>query len=88
MQKDSRGMSFDAYAQRISSLKEFKNDVKEPNKMIQKRFQLLNTEMEIVSLKKAQFSGLNGQRYYFSDRIVPFPYGHSLLKPLRKENKN
>ena len=35
--------------------------------------------MKMVSVNKAQFAGLNDKRYYFSDGMVAFPYGHTLL---------
>ena len=42
--------------------------------------------MEMVSLKKSQFLGLNDKSYYFSDRITSFPYGNPLLEPQREKN--
>ena len=43
--------------------------------------------MQMVSIKKAQFAGLNDKRYYFSDGITSFPYGHFLLADLRSKKK-
>ena len=43
--------------------------------------------MRMQSISKAQFAGLNGKRFYFSDGIVSLPVGHPLLEDLRKEKK-
>ena len=43
--------------------------------MIQRRPQIKNAEMKMISVNKAQFTGLNYKRYYFSDGVVSFPYG-------------
>ena len=37
--------------------------------------------------KKTQFTGLNDKRFYFHNGIVSFPFGHALLKVLRKEKE-
>ena len=44
--------------------------------------------MEKNSLRKCQFSGLNNKRYYFSDGIVSFPFGHPYLEEIRKCKKD
>ena len=36
----------------------------------QKRFQVVKDSMEMRSVKKAQFAGLNDKRYYFHDDII------------------
>ena len=43
--------------------------------------------MKMISIKKSQFSGLNDERYYFSDGITSFPYEHLLLESLREKKK-
>ena len=58
MIKDTPGMDFEVYPQRLSSLHEF-CDKQKPNKIKQKRFQIVNCAMKMVSVNKTQFSGLN-----------------------------
>ena len=36
----------------------------------QKRFQVVKDSMEMRSVEKAQFAGLNDKRYYFHDDII------------------
>ena len=55
--------------------------------MIQRRFQIKNTEMKMVKVNKAQFSGLNDKKHYFSDGIVYFPYVNPLLHSLCQKQK-
>ena len=43
--------------------------------------------MAITSVNKVQFARLNDKRYYFSDGIVSFPFGHPNLNKVR-EYKN
>ena len=54
-------------------LREYNQSTKAPKNLIQKSFQLKNTQMQMVSIRKAQFAGLNDKRYYFSDGITSFP---------------
>ena len=86
VRRDSEGMSFDAYANRITSLKQLdcKNDKK---KITQKRFQVKNTNMMMMSVNKVQFASLNYKRYYFSDGILSLPFGHPSLSELRDYKK-
>ena len=44
--------------------------------------------MQMVTVKKTQFTGLNGQRFYFYDGNVSLPFGHPLLEEVRKEKKD
>ena len=39
------------------------------------------------SVKKTQFAWLNDKRFYFHGGIVSLPFGHALLKILRKEKE-
>ena len=87
MGNDVQGMKFEAYAERIMNLREYQRESKKPKKMIQRRFQVKNTEMKLISIKKSQFAGLNHKRYYFSEGITSFLYGHPLLEPLREKKK-
>ena len=47
--------------------------------MIQKRFQVKNTEMKMTTVNKVQFASLNDKLYYSPDGITSLPYGHRLL---------
>ena len=51
----------------------------------QKRFQIINDSMPIKSVKKTQFAGLSNERFFLHDGIVSLPFGHALLKILRKQ---
>lgn len=42
----------------------------------------------MVTIKKAQFAGINCKIYYFSNGITSLHYGHPLLDPTRQEEKN
>ena len=41
--------------------------------------------MQMKSVRKAQFAGLNDKRFSFHDGIVPIPFGHFLLEKAREE---
>ena len=86
VRRDTEGMSFKAYTNRITSLRQLdcKNDKK---KITQKRFQVKNTNMMRMTVKKVQFASLNDKRYYFSDGIVSLPFGHPSLSELRDYKK-
>ena len=43
--------------------------------------------MQMKSVKKTQFTGLNDRRFYFHNGIVLLPFQHALLKILRKEKE-
>ena len=55
--------------------------------MIQKRFQVKNTEIKMTTVNKVQFASLNDKLYYCPDGITSLPYGHRLLLQLRKKKK-
>ena len=76
-------MDFEAYSHRLSSLHEFCNKQK-PKNVKQKRFQIINCGMQMVSVNKTQFAGLNDKRFYFHDGIVALPYEHYLPEGARK----
>ena len=88
--KDTAGMHFEAYTQRRRFLNEFYSyKTAKPKKIIiQKLFQVKNTDMQMVTVKKTQFTGLSGQRFYFYDGNVSLPFGHPLLEEVRKEKKD
>ena len=84
VRKNTKGMDFIRYANRIKDLKlDLKN--KEPQeKIIQMRLQVRNTEMKMTRVNKVKFAQLNDKRYYFSDGIVSLPFGHPLLDKIRE----
>ena len=86
VRRDTEGMSFKAYANRITSLRQLdcKSDKK---KITQKRFQVKNTNMMRTTVKKVQIASLNDKRYYFSDGIISLPFGHPSLSELRDYKK-
>ena len=81
------GMNFEAYSQHIFSLHEFCSNQK-PKKVKQKRFQIIRSNMQMVSVNKTQFAGLNNRPFYFHDSIVLLPFGHFLLNKVREQKQN
>ena len=43
--------------------------------------------MQMKSVKKTQFAGLNDKRFYFHDGIVSLPFGNFLLNKVREEKE-
>ena len=76
-------MDFDACSERLATLHEYCFERK-PKKIDQKRFQIMNDLMQMRSVKKTHFAGLNGKRFYFHDGIASLPFGHSCLNKVRK----
>ena len=58
---------------------------KNPVKIEQKRFQIINESMQVKSVIKVQFRQLNDKRFYFSNGLISLPFGHPYLEELRKE---
>ena len=81
-------MDFERYASRIKDLRFDLNSNVEQETVVQKRLQIKNTEMIMTSVGKVKFARLNDKRYYFSDGIVSFPFGHPLLEELREYKKS
>ena len=73
--KAMKGICFKAFANRIIDL----NQKAKQKKMIQKRFQVKNTEIKMTTVNKVQFASLNDKLYYCPDGITSLPYGHWLL---------
>ena len=73
LKRDTPGMNFEAYSQRACSLNEFYQNQK-PQKIKQKRFQIIKSNMQMVSVNKTQFAGLNNKRFYFNGGIVSFSF--------------
>ena len=71
---------------RLATLREYCIESK-PKKIEQKKFQIINDSMQMKSVKKTQFAGLNDKRFYFHDEIVSLPFGHFLLNKFREENE-
>ena len=88
LKKDTDGMSFETFAQRIMSLNEsYSYKIAKPKKkIIQRRLQ--DTDMQMVNVKKTHFAGLNDMRFYFYDGIVSLPFAHPLLEEVKKEKKD
>ena len=88
IRRDTVGMDFERYASRIKDLRFDLNSNVEEETVVQKRLQIKNTEMIMTSVGKVKFARLNDKRYYFSDGIVSFPFGHPLLEELREYKKS
>ena len=43
--------------------------------------------MQMKSVKKIQYAGLNDKRFYFHNGIVSLPFGHFLLNKVREEKE-
>ena len=43
--------------------------------------------MQMVSVNKKQFAGLNDKRFYFNDKIVSLPFGLYFLNKVRKQKE-
>ena len=43
--------------------------------------------MQMKSVKKTQFAGLNDKHFYFHEGIVSLPFGHFLLNKVREEKE-
>ena len=44
--------------------------------------------MKMTRFTKCQFAGLNDKRYYFSDGIISFPFGHPFFEEIRQYKKD
>ena len=87
VKKATQGMDFESYASRIMDLREYDVADRAPKKLKQKRFQFKSTHMQMVSIRKIHFAGLNDKRYYFSGGITSLPHGYFLLSELRHEKR-
>ena len=89
LKKSTFRMDFGSDSNCLSDLTEFMNEfLSKPNKVEkieQKRFQVINKSMQMKSVSKVQFGQLNDKRFYFSNGIMPLPFGHPYLEELRKE---
>ena len=65
VRRDTKGMDFERYANRIKDLRlDLKNKV-EKEKVVQKRLQVKNTEMIMTSCDKVKFAQLNDKILFF-----------------------
>ena len=60
MKKNTPGMDFEAYSERPATLHEYCFESK-LKKIGQRRFQIINDSMQMKSVKKTQFAGLNNK---------------------------
>ena len=86
LKKNTPWMDFEAYSEKLATLHEYCFESK-PKKIEQKRFQEMNNSVQMKSVKKTQFAGLNDKRFYFHDGIVSLPFGHFLLNKVREEKE-
>ena len=90
IKKGTPGMDFDAYFSKLYNITDyfesvFKNNKKKPQKILQKRFQIIDDMMQMKTVNKIQFGQLNDKRFYFPNGIVSLPFGHFLFNDIRKE---
>ena len=78
--KETPGMDFDSYANRIYSKYERSNDPK----ITQNQFQVKLNAMSMVSIAKNKFASLNDKRFYFMNGITSLPFGHLYHNETRK----
>ena len=87
VKKSTPYMNFEAFAGRIMDIREYSYAEKLPKTITQKRFQIKNTIMQMTTVRRKQFAGLNNKWFYLSDGIASLPYGHFLLSEIRGEKK-
>ena len=88
VRRDTPGMAFESYAERISLLRPLNIKSSPKKKIIQKRLQVKNTNMIMTRINKVKFASLNDKRYYGYDSIVSPPCGHPLLNEAREYKKS
>ena len=87
VKKSTPGMNVEAFAGRIMDIREYPYAEKLPKTITQKRFQIKNTMMQMTTVRRKQFAGLNDKRFYLSDGITSRPYGYFLLSEIRDKKK-
>ena len=80
LKKDTPGLQFEDYANRLMSLNDFTNQ--KVKNILQNRFQIKNIKMRMQSLSNRKFARLNDKRFYFYGSIASLPFGHPLLEKL------
>lgn len=56
-------------------------------KQEQYRFQVIHDRMEKKMIEKSKFAQINNKRFYFSDRVVSFPFSCPNLRDLIEYNE-
>ena len=72
MRQDTKGMVFESYAERITTLRE-PDCERNRKQIIQIRLLVTNTEIKMTSVNQVQFASVNNKRYYFLDSVVSLP---------------
>ena len=83
---DAPGMNFKAYSQHVCPLHEFYQNQK-PQKIKLKCFQIMKSNMQMVSVDKTQFPGLSDKHFYVNEGTVSLPFGQYLVNKDRKEKE-
>ena len=84
IRKDTAGMDFENYANRLDT-KELR---KYEPKVSQGRFQVKTNAMTMKTINKNKFAQLNDKRFYFINGINSLPFGHFLLNESREFKHN
>ena len=88
VKRGTPGKSFESYARHIKRLRHDLDQQQDaPERLIQKRLQVENTNMKMKTIRKYKFASINDKRYYFSDGIVSLPFGHPFLDKVRTFKK-
>ena len=87
VKKSTPWLNFEAFASRIMYLKEYSYAEKLPRTIKQKRFQIKNTSMQMKTVTRKQFAGLNDKRFYFTVSITSLPFGHLFLTEIKEHKK-
>ena len=87
IKKDSSGMGFKNFTQKIGSLVNFDTFEKPPANIKQvSRLTVAGGEMVKTSVVKNKFSQINDKRFYFPNGIVSLPFHHPLLHKKKVKN--
>ena len=84
IRKDTLGMDFENYANRLDSKDLRKNEPK----VTQGRFQVKTNAMVMTTVNKNKFAQLNDKRFYFMNGINSLPFGHFLLNESKVFKQN
>ena len=83
VKKESQGMEFGNFSQRINFLNDIIKFGKEVvEKLEQHQFIMVGGRIEIQTIQKSRFVQINDKRFYFSDGIVLLSFSHPSLKTL------
>ena len=76
-------MDFEACSERLAMLHEYCFESKQI-KNEQKRFPIINDSIQMKTVKKTHFAGLNDKSFYFHNGILSLPFGRFLLIKVRE----